>query len=100
MTFAIFQQRGVIEQAVSSACFGRTVPACSAGASVSLRVGGRLVGQLGFRRRDFFQHGILLQFLLDQRLQFQRRRLEQRQRLLELRRQHQRLRQARDSCKP
>jgi hypothetical protein len=36
----------------------------------------------------------LLKFLLDERLEFERRRLQQGQRLLELRRQHQRLRQA------
>ena len=43
---------------------------------------------------DFFEHGILLEFLLDQRLEFQRRCLKQRQRLLHLRCEHQRLRQA------
>ena len=48
---------------------------------------------IGFGDGGFLQNGILLQFLLDQRLQFERGRLQQRQRLLQLRRQHQRLRQ-------
>ena len=55
----------------------------------------RLVAQVDFLRRHFFQHRILLQFLFDERLEFEGRRLQQRQRLLELRREHQRLRQAR-----
>ena len=55
----------------------------------------RLVAQVDFFRRHFFQHGILLQFLFDERLEFEGGCLQQRQRLLELRRQHQRLRQAR-----
>jgi hypothetical protein len=44
--------------------------------------------------RHFFEDGILLEFLLDERLEFERGGLQQRQRLLELRRQHQRLRQS------
>ena len=39
-------------------------------------------------RRRFLQHGILLQLLLHHRLQFQRGRLQQRQRLLQLRSEH------------
>ena len=53
----------------------------------------RFVVQIGFRLGHFLEHGILLQLLFDERLEFEGRRLEQRQRLLELRRQHQRLRQ-------
>jgi len=55
----------------------------------------RLVREFDFRSFDFFEHGILLQLLLDEGFQFQRGRLQQRQRLLELRRKHHRLRQAR-----
>ena len=61
---------------------------------------GRLLGLatvflllIRFRRGRFFQHRILLQLLFDQRFEFQRGRLQEGQRLLQLRRQHQRLRQ-------
>ena len=60
----------------------RRLPRRSLGLSIRLRP-----------RYDLLQHRILLQFLFDQRLEFQRGRLQKRQRLLELRRQHQRLRQ-------
>ena len=43
---------------------------------------------LEFTGGGFFEQRVLLHLLLDERLQFQRRRLEQRQRLLELRSQH------------
>ncbi len=43
---------------------------------------------------NLFEHGILLQFLLDECLQFERRRLKQCEGLLELGSQHQRLCQA------
>ena len=45
----------------------------------------RFVVQFGFRLGNFLKDGILLEFLLDQRLEFKRRRLEQRQRVLQLR---------------
>ena len=67
-----------------SADFQRSPSSLSAGFFAQFRV---LI-------RDFFEHGVLLQFRLDERLEFERRRLQQRQRLLELRRQHQRLRQS------
>ncbi len=44
-----------------------------------------VVLQFGFRCGDFLEHGILLQFMLDHRLEFKRRRLEQCQRMLQLR---------------
>ena len=53
-----------------------------------------LLVHLHFGCRHFLQQGVLLQLLLDQRLQLQRRRLQQRQRLLQLRRQHLRKRHA------
>ena len=49
----------------------------------------RAIRQFDFLLGDFFEHGILLQFLFDERLEFKRRRLQQRQRLLELRGEHQ-----------
>ena len=47
-----------------------------------------LLLQRRLRQRRFLQHGILLKFLLHHRLQFKRGRLQQRQRLLQLRGQH------------
>ena len=53
-----------------------------------------LLVDLHLGQRHFLEHDILLELLLHQRLQFQRRRLEERQGLLELRRQDQGLGQA------
>ena len=50
--------------------------------------------QLRLRRGGLLQHRVLLQFLFDQGLEFQRGRLQEGERLLQLRCQHQRLRQA------
>jgi hypothetical protein len=56
------------------------------------RVSDRLFRQVDFRAFYFFEDGILLEFLFDERFQFQHGRLKQRQRLLELRRKHHGLR--------
>ena len=55
----------------------------------------RFFRQFHIRALDFFEDGILLEFLFDERLEFEHRCLQQRQRLLELRREHHGLRQAR-----
>ena len=48
----------------------------------------RFVRQFQFRRRDFLEDRVLLKLLFDESFEFKGRRLQQRQRLLELRRKH------------
>ena len=80
-----------------------------AGAGIEIRVRRQLTGFAGFAggfklpivrlrgfsfgRRNLFQDRVLLQFLLDQRLEIQHGRLQEGKRLLQLRRQHLRLHQ-------
>ena len=66
----------------------------SATSGASLSSASDVLGSSTSGAVNLFQHGVLLQLLLHQRLKFQRGRLQQGQRLLELRRQHQRLRQS------
>src|SRR6185437_15962727 len=72
---------------------GRGFRGVGRGFGRSLAIGTDALLQVGFGRGSFLEDGVLLQFLLNQRFEFEGGSLKQRERLLELGRQYQRLRQ-------